>query len=127
MDISQMDFITRFIWLYNIGAAFIILFLIIQILLISRKLDIDIIRARLFLKMNLLNDTWKYISIAGASFAINAVTGFLKFNMDVETYYLWEFTEVIFLAAFIAMIFQWYQFVGGLLLKEKKTVGTDKD
>ncbi|MDF1557031.1 MAG: hypothetical protein P1P80_02435 [ANME-2 cluster archaeon] len=119
MDITQMHFVSTFIWLYNIGAAFIILFLIIQILLISRKLDTDIIRARLFLNMDILGETWKYISIAGAAFAINAVTGFIRFNMDVNTYILWEITEVIFLAAFIAMIYQWYQFVGGLILKEK--------
>ncbi|MCL7412245.1 MAG: hypothetical protein M8353_01325 [ANME-2 cluster archaeon] len=114
-----MDFISLFIWLYNIGAAFIILFLIVQILLISRKLDTDIIRARLFLNMDILTETWKYISIASASFAVNAITGFLRFNVDKKVYYLWEITEIIFLAAFIAMIYQWYQFVGGLIITKK--------
>ena len=117
LDINQMDYITIFIWLYNMGAAFITLFLIIQILLMSRKLKSDVIRARLFLNTELINETWKYISIAGASFAINAVAGFAKFNMGIQTYYLWEITEVIFFAAFIAMIYQWYQFIGGLIVR----------
>ena len=116
----HMDFVSLFIWLYNIGAAFIILFLIFQILLISRKLDTDIIRARLFLNMDIMNETWRYISIASAAFAVNAITGFLRFNVDKEVCYLWEISEIIFLAAFIAMIYQWYQFVGGMIIREKK-------
>ncbi len=107
-----MDYVTTFTWLYSIGVAFITLFLITQILLISRKVESDIVRARLFLNTELINDTWKYISIAGATFAINAVAGFAKFNMGMQTYYLWEITEAIFFAAFIAMIYQWYQFIG---------------
>ena len=117
LDMNQMDYITIFIWLYNIGAAFITLFLIIQILLMSRKVESNVIRARLFLNTDLLNETWKYISIAGASFAINAVAGFAKFNIGIQTYYLWEITEVIFFAAFVAMIYQWYQFIGGLIVR----------
>jgi len=93
--------------------------LILQILLISRKLDKNFIRARLFLNLNILNETWKFISIAGASFAVNALIGFLKFNTTIQTYYLWEITEIIFLGAFIAMIYQWYKFFGGLLFNEK--------
>lgn len=111
-------FITIFIWLYNIGAAFIIMFLIIQILLISRKIDRDVLRARLFLNTEILNETWKYISISGASFAVNSVAGFVKFNLNLQMFHLWEVSEVIFLAAFIAMIYQWYQFVGGLIIKD---------
>ena len=116
--LPEMDYITIFIWLYNIGAAFIILFLILQLLLLYRKVDVDIIRARLFLKMDVLSETWKYISIAGAAFAINALTGFLKYNTEINTYYLWELTEAIFLGAFIAMIYQWYIFIDKLVLKE---------
>jgi hypothetical protein len=69
--------------------------------------------------LDILNETWIYISIAGASFAINALLGFLKFNTSISTFYLWEITEIIFLGAFIAMIYQWYKFVGGLLFREK--------
>lgn len=118
MNIHQMDYITIFLWLYNIGAAFITLFLIIQILFMSHKVQSNVIRARLFLNTDLLNDTWKYISIAGASFAINTLVGFVKFNMGIQTYYLWEITEVIFFAAFVVMIYQWYQFMSGLIVKE---------
>lgn len=120
MTQPQLDYITTFVWLYNIGAAFITLFFILHILLLSRKIDIGVMRARLFLNMDVLNETWKYISIVGASFAINAFAGFLKFNTDVNTYYLWEISEVIFLGAFVTMIYQWYQFIGGLSIEKKK-------
>lgn len=114
MPLPELDYVTTFVWLYNIGAAFIILFLILQIMLMSRKIDDGVMRARLFLNVDVLNETWRYISIAGASFAINAFTGFLKFNTNVNTYYIWEISEIIFLGAFIAMIYQWYQFIDGL-------------
>ncbi|MBW6517595.1 MAG: hypothetical protein K0A89_03735 [ANME-2 cluster archaeon] len=70
--------------------------------------------------MDILNETWKYISIASACFAVNAVTGFLRFNVEKKVFYLWEISEIIFLAAFIAMIYQWYQFVGGMIIRNKK-------
>ena len=110
----QLDYVTTFVWLYNIGAAFVTLFLIVQILLLSRKLDAGVMRARLFLNMGVLNETWKHISIAGAAFAINSFAGFLKFNTDINTYYIWEISEIVFLGAFVAMIYQWYQFIDGL-------------
>ncbi|MCL7475366.1 MAG: hypothetical protein SCH39_12765 [Methanosarcinales archaeon] len=70
--------------------------------------------------MDILNETWKYISIASASFAVNAITGFLRFNVEKKVFFLWEISEIIFLAAFIAMIYQWYQFVGGMIIRNKK-------
>ena len=119
MPLPQLDYVTTFVWLYNIGAAFIILFLISQIMLMSRKLDVGVMRARLFLNTDVLNETWKHVSIAGASFAINAFAGFLKFNTDMNTYYLWEISEIIFLGAFVAMVYQWYQFIDGLSVEKK--------
>lgn len=116
MDIIQMDLITKLMWLYSILAAIIMLLLIGQILLMYRKIDFDIIRARLFLNEEILNETWKYISISGASFAVNATAGFLKFNFGIEFYHMWEISWIVFLAAFVAMIFQWHQFIGGLLI-----------
>ncbi|MDO9517305.1 MAG: hypothetical protein Q7J10_04555 [Methanosarcinaceae archaeon] len=120
MPIPQLDYVTTFIWLYNIGAAFITLFLILQILLLSRKLGDGVVRARLFLNTDVLNETWKHVSIAGASFAINAFAGFLKFNTDINTYYIWEISEVVFLGAFVAIIYQWYQFIDGLMVDKNK-------
>ncbi|MBW6471190.1 MAG: hypothetical protein K0A90_08225 [Methanosarcinaceae archaeon] len=120
MPISQLDYVTTFIWLYNIGAAFIILFLILQIMFMSRKLDVGVIRARLFLNTDVLNETWIHISIAGVAFAINAFAGFLKFNTDINTYYIWEISEIIFLGAFVAMLYQWYHFINGLTSDKNK-------
>lgn len=52
-----MTFIETFIEIYNAGAAFIIIFLIGQILFMMRKVDKDLLKARLFLNESIMQRT----------------------------------------------------------------------
>lgn len=114
-----MNFIDTFIEIYNAGAAFIIIFLIGQILFIMRKVDKDLLKARLFLNEEIMQRTWIYISVAGAAFAMNTLVKFVeKFSISGEvlkSYYLVEFTQLIFLISFILAVYNWYIFIGSFV------------
>lgn len=114
-----MNFIETFIEIYNAGAAFIIIFLIGQILFMMRKVDKDLLKARLFLNESIMQRTWIYISVAGASFALNTLIKFIvRFTTTGEVlspFYLVEFTQLIFLIAFILAVYNWYIFIGSFV------------
>lgn len=113
-----MDGIVKiFIELYNLGAAFVIIFMIGQILIMLRNIDRTLLKARIFLREEILEKTWMFLAIAGASFALHAVTNFMEELMSINTYFLNEITQVIFLVAFILAVYQWYVFLGSLKKK----------
>lgn len=118
INISIMEIIRTFIELYNVGAAFILIFMIAQILIMLKGVDKTVLRARIFLKEDILEKTWMFIAIAGASFALHSMTNFIETLMGIYTYYLNEITQIIFLIAFILAVYQWYVFLGSLDNKE---------
>ena len=95
-------------------ASVIIIFLIASILFMMKKIDKRVIKAKLFINDNLLEKTWLYISIAGGSFAFNALIMFMKFMGYGEffnIFYVSEITKIIFFIAFILAIWKWYAFI----------------
>jgi hypothetical protein len=106
------DLIQTFCEIYNIGAAFVIVFMIGQILIMLKNIDKSILKARLFLNSVILERTWMYISIAAASFAIHSITNFMENFYGYTTYYLNEITQVLFLVSFVLAVYQWYSFLG---------------
>ncbi|TFH38693.1 MAG: hypothetical protein E4G94_11975 [ANME-2 cluster archaeon] len=113
-------FIGTFIELYNMGAAFILIFMIGQILIMLRNVDKEMLKARIFLREDILEKTWMFIAIAGASFALNAMTNFIETQLFINTYFLNEATQIIFIIAFILAVYQWYSFINNLSKKEEK-------
>ncbi|MCL7476234.1 MAG: hypothetical protein M8352_09380 [ANME-2 cluster archaeon] len=83
-----------------------------------RGVDKTVLRARIFLKEDILEKTWMFIAIAGASFALHSLTNFIETMLEMNTYYLNELTQIIFLIAFILAVYQWYVFLGSLDKKE---------
>ncbi len=119
-----MSFIETFIEVYNAGAAFVIIFLIGQILFMMRKVDKDLLKARLFLNESIMQRTWVYISVAGAAFALNTLIKFIvrfSYSGDALTpFYPVEFTQLIFLIAFILAVYNWYIFIGSFVKSKEK-------
>ena len=119
-----MNFIETFIEIYNAGAAFIIIFLIGQILFMMRRVDKDLLKARLFLNESIMQRTWTYISVAGASFALNTLIKFIeRFTTNGEAlspFYFMEFTQLIFLVAFILAVYNWYIFIGSFVKNKEQ-------
>ena len=111
-----MNYIEVFIEIYNVIAALIIIFLIGQILFMMRKVDKDLFKARLFLNETVLHQTWMYISIAGASFALHSfiklITIITQKGEILKMLYTIELTQVIFLISFVLAVYNWYVFVG---------------
>lgn len=107
-------YLELFIEIYNMGAAFIIVFLILQIMVMMRQVDKKLLNARLFLKEDIWNKTWLYISIAGAAFALHSVIGIIRIIMGFYIPLLYEITQILFTLSFIVMVYQWYLFIGEL-------------
>jgi len=119
--IFTMDFIDTFMVIYNAGAAFILIFMIGQILFMMRKVDKELLKARIFLNDSILQRTWMYISIAGASFALNNVIKFVvMFTSKAEilkVYQVVDLTQLVFLIAFILAVHNWYGFISSFVKK----------
>ena len=111
-----ISFMDAFMEIYNAGAAFILIFLIGQILFMMRKVDRTLLKARVFLDDSVMQWTWIYISIAGASFALNTLVKFMiwftRSGEILKGLYLAELTQIIFLVAFILAVYNWYVFIG---------------
>jgi hypothetical protein len=114
-----MGFIEAFMEIYNAIAALIIIFFIGQILFLMGKVDKDLLKARLFLNEDVMQKTWVYISIAGASFALNALIKFVIRLSDAgdipQMNFLLESSQFIFLLSFILAVYNWYVFVSGFI------------
>jgi hypothetical protein len=121
-----MDFIGTFMVIYNAGAAFVLIFMIGQILIMMHKVDKELFRARLFLNNSIIHKTWVYISIAGASFAINNVFKFIiNFTSEgysLDAYHMADLAQLVFLISFILAVQNWYAFIGSFTAK-KSTPG----
>jgi hypothetical protein len=113
--VPTIEFIETFMEIYNASAAFLIIFLIGHTVSVMHKLDRDLLKARLFLDDAVMQRTWIYISIAGASYSMNI---FIKFMVNFTTmgevlkpYYIVDFTQLIFLVAFFLTVYNWYMFL----------------
>jgi len=108
-------FFEAFVELFNINASLIIIILCAHVLLRTSKLDRGLLKARLFLNFNVLQQIWISISIAGASFALNSLLKLVGLNLSIKdiisNYYLVEFSQMIFLISFIYAVVTWYQFI----------------
>lgn len=117
---QPIEFIQGFFQIYTIGAAFIIIFLIAQILYMMHKVDKDLLKAKLFLNEAVMQKTWTYISIAGASFALNSLVKLATqtvWGAVLNAYHLYEITQLVFLVAFILAVYNWYVFIGSFVKK----------
>jgi hypothetical protein len=111
-----MNYMQIFIEIYNSIAAVILIYLIGQILFMMRKVDRDLLKARLFLNESVLLRTWVYISIAGASFAIHSFLDIITMMTEnggiTNPFYIVEITQFIFIISFILAVYNWYVFIG---------------
>ena len=118
-----MNSLMLFFEAYNIGAAFIVIFLIGQILVMVGRTDEKLLKARIFLSEGTLQDTWLYISIAGAGLGVHVLSSFLR-NMGINFFevvgdYVYGISEIIFLTAFIIVLYQWFKLLEDVKKQQK--------
>lgn len=122
MQMFGAGFIGTFIEIFNALAAFILIFLIGRIVLMSRSVDKPLLKARLYLADQIMQETWIYISIAGAAFSlhelINIALRFTAYGNLANDYYLAELTQMIFLISFILAIYNWNKFIANSVIKK---------
>jgi hypothetical protein len=113
--IPELKFFEAFVDLFNINASLIIIILCADVLLRTSKLDRGLLKARLFLNNDVLQQIWISISIAGASFALNSLFKLVGMHLSIKdiinNYYLVEFSQIVFLISFIYAVITWYQFI----------------
>lgn len=112
------DFILLFLEICTAGAAFILIFLTGQILYMMHTVDKDMLKAKLFLNEAVMERTWMYISIAGAGFALNTFVKFISqtaLGAILDTYHIYETTQLVFLVSFIMAVYNWYVFIGSFV------------
>ncbi len=111
-----IKFATVFIEMFNVITASILVFLIGHILISMRRVDKDLLKAKLFLAEPVTERTWIYISMAGAAFALNSlfrlVINFTASGDILNAFYLVEVTQLIFIGFFIIAVYNWYLFIG---------------
>lgn len=128
----ENDYVRIFVEIYNAGAASILVFLIGEILIMMRRVDKAVLKARIFLSDEILQRTWTYISIAGAAFAIHSLVRFLEqvFLVTISFYgvplYLYDITQIIFIIAFLLAVYQWYLFIGSISKNLARKPTTEK-
>ena len=118
----RAGFIGTFIEIYNALSAFVLIFYIGHIILLSRNLDKPLLKARLYLTDQIMHETWIFISIAGAAFSlhelINIALSFTAYGNLASDYYLPELTQMVFLISFILAIYNWYKFISKSVIKK---------
>ena len=120
---SGVEWFELFIEIYNMSAALVMLFMISHVLLMLRRVDKNLLKARVFLKDDILHNTWLYVSIACAAFALHSVIGILGIVANIRIPSIYEASEIIFIMSFILMIYQWYVFIGSLQVEHAPIEG----
>ncbi len=111
-----VEYFDVFIVIYNAGVAFVLIFLIAQIIFMMQKIDKNVLKARIFLNDEILKKTWTFISIAGAAFAINSLVKiaieFTTQGLPLKNLYIVQISQLVFLLSFILAVYNWYVFIG---------------
>jgi hypothetical protein len=109
-----MSFIGAFLELFKINSATVILICCGYILFKIHKMDIVLIKTRLFLDKKIIHQSWVYISVAGISIALYLL---IKMGSVTEiddasfSYNIIQLIQIIFLIAFTLLVFSWYLFL----------------
>ena len=110
-----MGFIQAFVEIFDINAAVAIIILSAFALFKMRRIGNGLLKARLFLNNAVIEQTWLYLSIAGASFALNVLIIFMNKIMMAgdmfQTYYIVSLTQLIFVIAFFMAVYNWCLFI----------------
>jgi hypothetical protein len=108
-----MDFIESFLELFNINTAAVILICCGYILFKIRKMNMVLLKARIFLNKTIIHQTMKYISIAGISIALDTLIKLTVTDINgiPYSYYIFGFIHIVFLVAFTLLVYNWYLFV----------------
>ncbi len=102
-----IGFIEAFMELFNINAAIVILFCCGYILFKIRKMDLAILKARVFLNKTIIHQTWIYMAIAGISISLDTLITFSVMVTFINSiyygYYIVGLIRIIFMIAFTAV------------------------
>ncbi|OGH05857.1 MAG: hypothetical protein A2W22_05385 [Candidatus Levybacteria bacterium RBG_16_35_11] len=109
-----MSFTEAFLELFKINSATVILICCGYILFKIHKMDMVLIKTRLFLDQKIIHQSWVYISVAGISIALYLLIKMVSAT-DIDdasfSYNIIQLIQIIFLIAFTLLVFSWYLFL----------------
>ena len=109
-----MSFTEAFLELFKINSATVILICCGYILFKIHKMDMVLIKTRLFLDQKIIHQSWVYISVAGISIALYLLIKMASAT-DIDdasfSYNIIQLIQIIFLIAFTLLVFSWYLFL----------------
>lgn len=106
-----MSFTGAFFELFKINSATVILICCGYILFKIHKMDMVLIKARLFLNKKIIHQSWVYISVAGISIALYSLINMMSVDDASFSYNIIQLIQIIFLIAFTLLVFSWYLFL----------------
>ncbi|MEE8402603.1 MAG: hypothetical protein V3R93_02505 [Candidatus Hydrothermarchaeaceae archaeon] len=101
--------------LINLGLAIAVLFTGVGMLIASRRVNPEVLKAQLFLKENILRKIWVYSTIAGGLLVIHEIA--MVFERFSYVKGLSEISMTAFIAVYFLLTYNWYN----LLRKSVRT------
>jgi len=118
-----MSFTEAFLELFKINSATVILICCGYILFKIHKMDMVLIKTRLFLDKKIIHQSWVYISVAGISIALYLLIKMASAT-DIDdasfSYNIIQLIQIIFLIAFTLLVFSWYLFLSDYRLHAQR-------
>ena len=118
-----MSFTEAFLELFKINSATVILICCGYILFKIHKMDMVLIKTRLFLDQKIIHQSWVYISVAGISIALYLLIKMASAT-DIDdasfSYNIIQLIQIIFLIAFTLLVFNWYLFLSDYRLHAQR-------
>ena len=111
-----MDKIINFILLnFSVLVSFIGLFFVVKIWLVWKRVDMNILKARVFLDEKFLIKNWVYIFITGALIVFRRILQLLDLN-DITTQnpawsILFDITGFVIVVLLVLIAYHWYKLV----------------
>lgn len=92
--------LTAAIWLFGI-----------RLLFMFKNLNPDLLKARLFLKIESVKKMWLYSLGAGGFFVLHKVIDVLEYLRHLEIGGLYEVTNTLFIIFFLLLTYEWIAFL----------------
>ncbi len=102
-----------------VGASVIIalvgLFFVFKIWVVWKRVDKEVLKARVFLNRDFLEKNWIYVFLAGAFIAIRRVMQLLEllgFSVNIEwVTYLYDAMGIVVIVLLVMLAYHWYRLI----------------
>jgi drug/metabolite transporter (DMT)-like permease len=103
------NLVNNILTVYNAGIAMAILLLLGQITSMNKKIDKNILKARMFLDGEKINNILLYLALAGASLSIATLSSLINTLYNIKTTQITLLAQITFLITFLLAVYTWHR------------------